>query len=66
MARINLSEIVENLELELRPILKQAVEAAAPEAQVDAKALFREFRKVVNRRLDPWQRVPDRCVKPEY
>ena len=45
MARVNLTEMIERLELELRPVLKQAVQAAIPNVDFDDKLLYREFRK---------------------
>jgi hypothetical protein len=66
MARINLTEMIERIELELRPVLKNAVEATIPDVEFDEKLLYREFRKAASRRFDTWERVPDSCVKPEY
>ncbi len=66
MARVNLTEMIERLELELRPVLKKAVEATIPDVEFDDKLLYREFRKAAGRRFQAWERVPDSCVKPEY
>ncbi|MFB0517173.1 MAG: hypothetical protein ACETWG_11305 [Candidatus Neomarinimicrobiota bacterium] len=66
MARVNLTEMIDRLELELRPVLKQAVQATISAVEFDDKALYREFRKAVNRRFQTWERIPDSCVKPEY
>lgn len=66
MARINLTEIIERLELELRPVLKRAVQAAIPDVEFDERVLYREFRTAVRRRFQTWERVPDSCVKSEY
>ncbi len=66
MARVNLTEMIERLELELRPVLKNAVQAAIPDVDFDEKALYREFRKAASRRFQTWERVPDSCVKAEY
>ncbi len=66
MARVNLTEMIERLELELRPVLKQAVQATIPDVEFDDKLLYREFRKAASRRFQTWERVPDSCVKSEY
>lgn len=66
MARVNLTELIERLEVELRPVLKKAVEATIPDVEFDDKVLYREFRKAISRRFQSWERVPDSCVKPEY
>lgn len=66
MARVNLTEMIERLELELRPVLKKAVEAAIPDVEFDDRLLYREFRKAASRRFQTWERIPDSCVKPEY
>ncbi len=66
MARVNLTEMIEQLELELRPVLKKAVEAAIPDVEFDDKLLYREFRKAASRRFQTWERIPDSCVKSDY
>ncbi len=66
MARVNLAEIIERLELELRPVLKKAVQATIPEVEFDDKVLYREFRKAASCRFQTWERVPDSCVKSEH
>jgi len=66
MARVNLTEMIERLELELRPVLKKAVEAAIPDVEFDDKLLYSEFRKAASRRFQTWERIPDSCVKSEY
>lgn len=66
MARVNLTEMTERLELELRPVLKKAVEAAIPAVEFDDKLLYREFRKAASRRFQIWERVPDSFVKSDY
>lgn len=66
MARVNLTEMIERLELELRPVLKKAVEATIPDVEFDDKLLYREFRKAASRRFQTWERIPDNCVKSDY
>ncbi len=66
MAHVNITEMIERLELELRLVLKKAVEAAIPDVVFDDKQLYREFRKAASRRFQTWERVPDSCVKSEY
>ena len=66
MARVNLTEMIERLERELRPVLKKAVEAAIPDVEFDDKLLYREFRKAASSRFQTWERIPDSCVKSEY
>jgi hypothetical protein len=66
MARVNITDLIEKLELELRPVLKKAVEVTIPDVEFDEKLLYREFRKAASRRFQTWERIPDSCVKPEY
>ncbi len=66
MARVNLAEMIERLELELRPVLKKAVEVAIPDVEFDDKVLYQEFRKAASRRFQTWERIPDSCVKSEH
>lgn len=66
MAQVNVTELVDQLEQELRPALKTAVRNTLPDTEFDDRVLYREFRKSVSRRFQTWHRVPDSCVKPEY
>ena len=66
MARVNLVELIERMELELRPVIKKAVQETLPDVEFDEKDLYREFRKAARRRFQTWERVPDTCIKPEY
>jgi hypothetical protein len=62
MAKIKAGEIVEHLNHPMKRALGDAVAKMLPEVQVDVQELFREFRRAVGRRCQPWENVPNNCV----
>lgn len=63
MARIQLEELVEHLDIEMRAALRAAVREVLPDAEINDDELFRAFRGAVRRSTERWQRVPERCVR---
>ena len=66
MARINMEEIVDELDENFARILKAVVEEAAPETEVDERQLMRIFRMKLERGFEHWEHVSDRCVDMGY
>ena len=63
MARVRIESIVEHLSSEMRRALEDAVNETLPEAEVDAHALYRAFRRAVARKCNIWESVPDTYVE---
>ncbi len=66
MARINMEEIVDELDENFARILKAVVEEAAPEAEIEERQLMRIFRMKLERGFERWEHVSDRCVDMGY
>jgi len=66
MARINMEEIVDELDENFARILKAVVKEAAPETEVDERQLMRIFRMKLERSFERWEHVSDRCVDMGY
>ena len=66
MARINMEEIVDELDENFARILKAVVEEAAPETEVNERQLMRIFRMKLERGFERWEHVSDRCVDMGY
>lgn len=62
MARVNIEEVVDHLETELRKALKQAVEKTMPDVEFNDRELFRNFKRAVGRKCSTWENVPDHYV----
>ncbi|MEK7480053.1 MAG: hypothetical protein AAB665_02050 [Patescibacteria group bacterium] len=63
MAKVDLYEIVRRFERHFTEALEEAVEKAAPDAEFDREALFRNFRDRVERHFGRSTEVPDEFVE---
>ena len=66
MARINMEEIVEELDGNFARVLKAFIDEIAPENTADERQIMRIFRRILERGFDRWEHVPDRCVDAGY
>ena len=63
MAQVNIEEIVDHLDSEMRRALEDAVREVAPSIMVDSRTLHRAFVRAVRRRCSTWETVPDQYVR---
>jgi len=66
MARINMEEVVEELDENFAKVLKAVVDEIAPENTVEARQVMRVFRMRLERGFGRWEHVSDRCVDAGY
>jgi hypothetical protein len=62
MPRINIERVIDKLEHEIKAGLKSALEAAAPDKEVDFQLLFKEFKKQVIKNCKQWEFVDSNAV----
>lgn len=65
MAKIKIEELVYALDDQFKKALTNTVKKMIPDAEVDSKMLFVEFRKELYRQCPSWQSVPNSCVQRE-
>ncbi|MEE8253606.1 MAG: hypothetical protein V3R17_06700 [Hyphomicrobium sp.] len=63
MASVNIEQIIDHLDSDIRHALEDTVRSVIPDAQFDQYELFREFRRAVGRRCMTWENVPDGYVR---
>ena len=66
MVRINMEEIVDQLDDNFAQVLKAVVDEIAPDNTADVRMIMRIFRKRLERGFERWENVPDRCVDVGY
>ena len=66
MARINMEEIVEELDDNFARVLKTVVDEIAQGNTSDERQIMRIFRTRLERGFDRWEHVSDRCVDMGY
>jgi len=63
MAQIEIEKIIDYLDRDLRKALGAALLQLAPDANIDERQLFREFRRQVRRKCSTWETVPDQYLQ---
>ncbi len=66
MARINMEEIVEELDDNFIRVLKSVFDEIIPDNNVESRLVMRTFRMRLERGFDRWEHVSDRCVDMGY
>ena len=66
MARINMEEIVEELDENFSRVLKSVFDEIVPDNNAESRAIMRTFRMRLERGFSHWEHVPDRCVDMGY
>ena len=66
MARINMEEIVEELDDNFMRVLKSVFDEIIPDNNVESRQIMRTFRMRLERGFDHWEHVSDRCVDMGY
>lgn len=62
MARIKPQEILDHLNPQIRIALDEALTKLAPDAQIDRRTLYLEFRLALKRKFRDWESVPNSAV----
>jgi|GEM_PF-5088905 hypothetical protein len=66
MARINMEEIVEELDDNFSRVLKAVFDELAPGNDIEKRQIMRTFRKRLERGFEHWEHVPERCIDVGY
>ncbi len=62
MARVRPQELFDQFNPQMRAALEEALNKLLPEAQVDRRMLYLEFRLALNRKFKQWENVPNSAV----
>ncbi len=62
MARVKPQELFDQFNPQMRAALEEALNKLLPDAQVDRRMLYLEFRLALNRKFKQWENVPNSAV----
>ncbi len=62
MARVKPQELFDQFNPQMRAALEEALNKLLPDAQVDRRMLYLEFRLALNRKFKQWENVPNSTV----
>jgi len=62
MARVRPQELFDQFNPQMRAALEEALNKLLPDAQVDRRMFYLEFRLALNRKFKQWENVPNSTV----
>ena len=62
MARVKPVELFDHFNPQMRAALDEAVGKLLPDAEIDKRALYLEFRLALNRKFKQWENAPNSAV----
>ena len=65
MARVKPVEVFDHFNPQMRAALDEAITKALPDADIDKRLLYLEFRLALNRKVKQWENVPNSAVDAE-
>ena len=65
MAKVNIEEIIEHLDYDIKRALEDTFVRCYPGISIDRNRLFKEFVKAIRRKCNTWEKVPDRYIRME-
>ncbi len=65
MAKIKIEDVIDHLDTDIRNALELTIKKHYPDVDVDKRAVFRTFRRMVGRKCMIWENVPDNLVEKE-
>lgn len=63
MPKINIENILEELDNEVKQVLEDTIKEHLPKSNFDSSQLCRDFIRNVGLKCNPWEEVPDDCVE---
>ncbi len=66
MARINMEDIVEELDDNFSRVLKAVIDELVPGNNLENRRIMRTFRMRLERGFDRWEHISDRCIDAGY
>ena len=63
MAKVKIEEVIDHLDTEIRRALEETIKTHFPNTNFDTREVFRTFKRMVGRKCNTWERVPDIYVE---
>lgn len=63
MAKVKIEEIIDHLDSEIRRALEDTIKNHFPNSNFDSREVFRTFKRMVGRKCNTWENVPDNFIE---
>lgn len=65
MAKIKIEDVIDHLDMDIRNALELTIREHYPDLDIDKRALFRTFKRMVRRKCMIWETVPEDLIEKE-
>jgi len=65
MAKINIVEIIDHLEDDIRKSLEATIRANFPNQDFNSRTVFKTFKTQIDKRSKSWETVPNKFIRSE-
>ena len=65
MAKVNIEEMINHLDVEFRKALDSTIREHFPNAEYNSRAVFKTFATEVTKKCDSYERIPNKFIKSE-
>ena len=63
MAKVKIEDVIDHLDTEIRNALELTIRQHFPNLDFDKRELFRTFIRMVSKKCNTWENVPDNFVQ---
>jgi len=65
MAKLNIEEIINHLDLEFRKALDSTLREHFTDQEFNSRAVFKTFSKEVTKKCNSWESIPNKFIRSE-
>lgn len=63
MAKLNIEELINHLDLEFRKALEATLREHFPDAEYNSRNVFKTFQKEIGKKCNAWENVPNKFIR---
>lgn len=65
MAKLNIEEVIDHLEDEMRKALQATLREHFPDLDFNSRAVFKTFKKQVEKKCNAWESIPNKFIRSD-
>ena len=65
MAKVNIEEFVDHLDLEIRKALDATLREHFPDQDFNSRTVFKTFKAQVTKKCNSWESIPNKFIRSE-
>lgn len=65
MAKVKIEEVIDHIDYDIRRALEETIKHHFPDTSFSSHEVFRTFKRMVGRKCNTWENVPDDYVEKD-